>query len=266
MDVSRTNLPQSLLSSLETDTHKEPAVYLLPVMLNTIAQQFDDGPSPPVQALLSLATAIYRVSARLNNDHPGDYAPPIDALRGFIHAGLLPANYRTEVEAALPAGAVLSASNGVISVLAAVARRPTTTLNLVVQADSFSDACTTLSPVVGGARKSLFDAAGRPFRFPDSFRLPAGTRVQVCGYSDLVKPCEGEDLEVISVNLDTLIVGSDQDGDGNLLVDSWERQFLARLGASAFADADGDGFQNLQEMFDGTDPDDASGHSPGAAL
>ncbi len=50
---------------------------------------------------------------------------------------------------------------------------------------------------------------------------------------------------------------SSEDRDGNLLADSWEELFFGKPGNDAFADFDGDGYSNLQEMFAGTAPDDA---------
>ena len=117
------------------------------------------------------------------------------------------------------------------------------------------------------APKSLYDAEGRPFRFPDAFNLLPGSQVQVCGYTDISgSGCAGDAIEVITASLLTVPVASDADSDGNLLPDSWERQFLAGLGMNGFADDDGDGYQNLQEMFDGTDPKDDRSMPGGLAV
>jgi len=50
-----------------------------------------------------------------------------------------------------------------------------------------------------------------------------------------------------------------------LLIDAWEKQFLGGLGGDPFGDSDGDGYSDLQEMFEGTDPLDGLGF-PAAAM
>jgi hypothetical protein len=47
-----------------------------------------------------------------------------------------------------------------------------------------------------------------------------------------------------------------EDGDGNGLLDAWERLFFGRTGVDPSADADGDGLDNLAEHKAGTNPND----------
>jgi hypothetical protein len=104
------------------------------------------------------------------------------------------------------------------------------------------------------------DSLGRPFRFPDAFTVIPGTEVTVAGYTDVTNTaCVGEAIEVISVSMTGIPVASDPDADGDLLLDTWEQLFLDGLGADAFGDFDGDGYRNLQEMWEGSDPSDAFG-------
>jgi hypothetical protein len=87
--------------------------------------------------------------------------------------------------------------------------------------------------------------------------------VQVTGYADAASAaCPGFGVEVITIGLEAVPATSDPDTDGNLLIDTWEKLFLALLGADAFDDADGDGYSNLQEMFEGSDPSDGQGIPP----
>jgi hypothetical protein len=61
--------------------------------------------------------------------------------------------------------------------------------------------------------------------------------------------------------LSSVPIATDTDGNGNLLIDSWEKRFFGYVGlADPFGDADGDGYQNLQEMLEGTDPRDGFAH------
>jgi hypothetical protein len=265
-DAARTNPPRALLLELEShgDTNKPPALSLL-TTFNTISNAVHST-DPPIKTLARLTRELYRISSACNNTSPGTYASPIDVLRAFIATGALDANYlaRTTLSAELIADAFLGASN----VLALVPTRPVTNLVLFVGTDSFSDACTVLTNLaLPQTPRSLFDAAGRPFRFPDAFNVLAGSLVQVCGYTDVAAAgCAGDPMEVISASLVSVPVASSPDGDGNLLPDDWERAFFGN-GADAFADDDGDGYQNLQEMFEGTDPRDAastSGSGPAA--
>ena len=64
-----------------------------------------------------------------------------------------------------------------------------------------------------------------------------------------------------SVGLSAIPIATDSDANGNLLIDSWENRFFGGVGlVDPFGDADGDGYQNLQEMLDGTDPNDSYNH------
>jgi hypothetical protein len=258
-DAGRVNPSRELLASLETHTNKEPPVYLLQSVFNTVADQIDNRPSGRYNSLKAITADIYRISSHSNNAAPGTYPPPVDVLRQFIWSGVIHANYLPHL--GREPEIIDLALAGVTDALASVTSRPATNLTLQVARNSFTDSCTKLQTLLG-VPKNLFDAAGNPFRFPDAFSLLPGNRVQVCGYTDIVNAaCDGDDIEVISVTLDTIVVGSDLDGDGDLLVDSWERLFLGGLGGDPFGDDDGDGFQNLQEMFDGTDPNDRLGHA-----
>ncbi len=55
-------------------------------------------------------------------------------------------------------------------------------------------------------------------------------------------------------------VSTDADANGNLLIDSWENKFFGGTGlTSPFTDTDGDGYSDIQEMIEGSDPRDFYG-------
>jgi hypothetical protein len=61
---------------------------------------------------------------------------------------------------------------------------------------------------------------------------------------------------VISLSLTRLPAPATADFNNNLLGDDWEALFPAVSGGDPYADSDNDGFSDLQEYLDGTDPGD----------
>ena len=86
-------------------------------------------------------------------------------------------------------------------------------------------------------------------RFP---LAPDWTKCPVCGTEQVVKPIE--------------TINADSDADG--LPDDWERKYglNPQDPSDAALDSDEDGFTNLQEFQDGTDPLDAKSHKDFAIL
>ncbi len=208
--------------------------------------------------LQAVAEQVYAVCSDLGRDaaNAGKYPLPVDVLRTFIYDGTLHSNYLAEVS--LTPTQLAAATQEVAEVLTVVPTRPWSSFALAVQNNSFDGSCPVLYNG-GGQAKSLYTATGNPYRFPSIFQLGAGAEVQLTAYTDRNwNLCPGtEPLEVISLSLTALPTSSPTDIDGNLLPDGYEAMFLAGSGGLATSDLDDDGFSDLQEYLDGTDPNNS---------
>jgi hypothetical protein len=260
-DVSRTNPPQSLLLALESATTNQPG-YKLQTAFATISNLVETSSDSGIASLRAVVKDIYGIDSRLNNSNPATFASPVDETRFFLWNSTLESNYLTY---ATTTGQFASASNGVNTILGAVPPRPTTNVNLVVRPDTVGGICRILDLFGGGPTFTLLATTGSPFDFPDNFQLLPGSLVRVSGYTDVTNDqCAYPAIEVVSALLASVPIATDTDGNGNLLIDSWENRFFGDIGITdPFGDADGDGYSNLQEMLDGSDPRDFYGRPVG---
>lgn len=254
-EASRYRPDLATLLSLESRGMSNQPGSLLQTMLNTIQSQIMPGGPAAMTDLRSLTADVYRLSSASNNAAPGVYPSPVDTLRDFIATGVLHSNYLART--LLSPVQLANAYAGVAVVLAAVPGRPTTSIELRVRPDSFTGPCTVLeTTALVPALKYLFHPGGEPYHLLEAFSLVPGTRVQVLAYTDMSSPaCPGDGLEVITLQLAFVPQPSPTDLDGDLLPDEWEALFGI---SDPFGDDDGDGYSNLQEMFEGTDPRDSS--------
>lgn len=256
-DVARTNPPQATLLSLESQTTNQFA-YKLQTIFSTISNVVENSADPNVASLRAVVQDIYGINSRLNNTNPATFASPVDEIRHFLWNGTFESNY---LFWAGTAGQFASASNGAQSILASIPPRPTTNVMLVVRPDTMGGACRILDLQGGGATFALMDSAGIAFSFPDNFKMLPGSVVEIYGYTDVTaSSCAYPAIEVLSALLCSVPLASDTDGDGNLLIDTWEKKFFGYLGVTnPFGDDDGDGYKNIQEMLEGSDPRDVHG-------
>ena len=256
-DLGRINPDQPSLLSLEKEMSPTLPGYKLQTMYQTINNLAQNSGATTITNLRKVVRDLYGISSRLHNDHPTQFVSPVDEIRTFLWSGTLDSNY---LHAATTTTSTLaSASNGVNTILNSVVKRPTTNTLLVVRSDTFSGACRILAQFGTGTNYSLFNDSGLPYSLPGSFDLAPGATMLVAGYTDVTNTsCASRNLEVTNVMLISVPVPSDGDLDGNLLIDSWEKQFFGAAGQDPFGDADGDGYKNLQEMLEGSDPRDAT--------
>jgi hypothetical protein len=252
-DANRYHPDADTLLSIESRGPTNQPAYLLRTLQATLQGLATTSAVPAVVDLRQLTAEIYRLSSASNNAAPGTYPSPVDTLRDFIASGSLPSSYLAQI--ALTPLQQANAFAGVAALLNAVEPRPVTSLELRIRADSFTGPCTVLETTgLSPTPVALFHPGGEPYRLLEAFQLLPGTRVQVLGYSDVESPlCAGPGLEVISLQLGFVPAPVPTDLNGNLLPDEWEALFGV---SDPFADSDGDGYSNLQELFDGTDPRD----------
>jgi hypothetical protein len=256
-DAGRTNPDQATLVSLEFSTTNQPA-FKLQSLFATVSNLVENSLDPHVTSLRQVVQDIYRIDSLLNNTNPATFVSPVDEVRYFLWNGALDSNY---LFWATTAPQFLDASDGASAILASISPRPTTNVLLAFRADTLGGPCRILDRADGSGTVVLLDAGGRPFGIPNSFQLLLGSLVEIAGYTDVSNlNCAFPAIEVTSGLLCTVPIATDSDGDGNLLIDTWEKKFFGSLGvASPFADDDGDGYSNLQEMLEGSDPRDSYG-------
>ncbi|HKX63202.1 MAG TPA: hypothetical protein VJS65_15180, partial [Verrucomicrobiae bacterium] len=240
--------------------HSDPSrpAYQLQTMYHTASAIVSNPPNAQVESLGTLVQEVYRISSASNNAAPGQYPLPFDVLRGFLRTGSIHSNYLAV--GSFPPALLTDAMMGAQFVLSQLSERPLTNLSLRIRPDTFGGTCTTLETAdLSATPVNLFEAGGGRYDFPEAFRLLPGSVVEVIGRPDFASTtCAGLNVEVLGISLAVIPARSDVDANGNLLIDTWEDALLGGVG-DPFADDDGDGYSNAQEMFDGTDPSDALG-------
>jgi hypothetical protein len=242
--------------------------YRLPEIIETIRTPVEAAALPAVIACRDVVEAIYATSAASANDNPGAFVAPIDAVRQFLRTGNLDnTGYLSEPEVApLDTATLATAYSAVATLLALDSSRPVAFKQVRVTLGSESATCTVLEETGTSDSVSLVNFKGDPYPLPDAFTLPVGTELIVEGYSDVTSPCGADHvLEVIPpIQLVSLPVMSSGDANDNLIADDLEDLYPDTL--SPFEDSDMDGFTDLQEALEGTNPFDSSDFPPGSPV
>jgi hypothetical protein len=175
---------------------------------------------------------------------------PIDALRTVLRGGAPPEGYSGAVAAEV-LGFARDAYNIVLGSLVA-AYRPSTTWEIEIPAVSPGPGVYHRIP--GDVPVALVDAAGERFLLEQGLGLLPGTRFHVAGYTDAPPSGPYPALEITAASLTFEPAASDNDSDGNLLDDEWERFFFGVFGQNPFSKPGSTDHTLLEYFLSGLDP------------
>jgi len=259
----RVLVPDTVFEELRFKANPADTGYLVNGLYRDIETVIDTDLSSGVLDLRAVAEEIYRLSAVNANANTGSYLPPLDSLRQFIRTGSLENTGYGGVPP-LATTALASAYAAIPYIIGQADMRPVEFRELLVLPGGSSSGCTVLEDVSNSDSVSLLDSLGNPYPFPDAFEIPAGSVILVEGYADVTSACGAAAvLEVIPpVQLVSLPEVATSDANSNLIPDDLEDLYPQSL--APFADSDGDGYSDLQEILEGTDPFN-SGDFPGSA-
>ena len=280
-DASRTASVGELLS-LQTYRDDDDPGYLLQQLFETIRSEIESPTAPSTSALRQLANEIYRISAARTGTTPGLYPSPFETLRSVIRQ-LSPTSDSVDGTISLPgegnnptsyaaahtlnAAALNRADSALVHLLSLIPSRTTQTFTATITSTSFSGVVPVLESESSPAGLRLYDAKGEPFVFPQSFDLPPGTTLEILAFTDRsdLPTGTGNAVEAISATITGFPSGTNGDLNQNAIDDEFEHHFLGGP-VDPFGDADMDGYINLQEALDGTNPADPSSSPAGAPL
>ena len=175
---------------------------------------------------------------------------PIDALRIVLRGGTPPDGYAP----AATAGQLNTARTAYQNALASLQLcfRPQETWLVEIPANPAETGVYHRLP--GESAVILLRPDGERFTLEQGLGLRPGTRFNVTGFTDT--PADGpySSMEALAVSLAFEPAASDNDADGNLLDDEWERFFFGATGQDPFSDPHSNGYLLLQYFLDGVDP------------
>ncbi len=240
-DAARTGFSREELDALVSQGFS-------PVKLMQDLQSEFGSPSGNISSLITLTDKLY-------DRHVSGFAAdpsiplPIDALRELATTGSLPAPVNDVVSAATINLAAQAFDD--LRGLASTAYRPTATWTVEIPASSSGPGIyqrNDAQPI------QFLDRNGQPFPLEQEMALEAGTVFSVLGYTD-VASANGlpsmEPIQVVSVAVST---ASENDQDGNLLDDEWERFYFGATGVDPQATNGLSEHTYLQHFLGGTDP------------
>jgi hypothetical protein len=198
-------------------------------------------------SMSSAAQQVYTRHATTSESTPG-IAMPIDALRTLLRGGSAPDGYTGAVSASLLNNAII-AYNAAITNMASVYRPSATwTLEIMEAPPEIG-----IYQRVGAGPVVLLDRNRKRMRLEQGLGLRAGTRFSVTGFTDTADEGPYDTMQVTSASLTFAPASSDNDSDGNLLDDEWEKFFFGAIGQDPYSEPS-PGYSLLQYFLDGVDP------------
>lgn len=199
-------------------------------------------------AMSDAAHQIYQRHAAASESEPGILVP-LDALRSFLRGGSTPAGY----EGAVGTPELNSARNAYLLAIANAASsyRPMQTWTVEVLETPPSQGIYRRTS--DSANIALLDRSGARITLDQGFGLMPGTRFSVTGFTDTPDTGSTDTMEVMAASLTFAPASSDNDTDGNLLDDEWEKFFFGSTGQDPLSEPS-PGYSLLQYFLDGVDP------------
>ncbi len=229
------------------------AAYQLPYAYTSLEQRVLTNSQASITNLRHVVRTMYRVTSTNENGYP----LPLDALRAFIRRGEVIGAYSNTL--GLSSSVLEAAYAGVTNALAAITPRPWVSLTLSADAPGSMAGCTRLFEDGSGLPYLLINPDGSSYDLTKSFSVISGTQFQVTGFTDVAaQGCTSTAVVVESIGLTAFVFPSPQDLDGNLLDDDWELMVYGGTGGVPTADSDSDGYSDVQESLEGSDPLDPS--------
>ncbi len=242
------------------------------------AQALATPPDAATELLVLLAREIHFLSAAADDATLPQFPPPVDTLRRFLLGGPLPGDLdgdgvKDVGETSSYWGAinlspiqVLQARTAVPSLLGLPASRPFAASVFVVDAQTFAGPVPVVIDRLTLEPHVLLQANGEPWPLAQFAPLVAGAELTVRGFTDVSSPHAPAAWEVIELSLTRLPASLGNDANHNLIGDAYEDLFPGLAAAGPFTDSDGDGFSDVEEYLNGTDPMDELSFPAGPPL
>ena len=205
--------------------------------------------STAASGMKNSSDSLYSRHATVSADQLG-ILMPLDAFRVMFRGGDAPEGYldasgSTELD---------SARNAYNTVLGAASQsfRPVETWTIEVQESPPGRG--VYQRTSDDALVVLLDPSGERFLLEQGLGLQAGTRFEITGFTDTPNAGAYDTIEVTSASLSFTPAASDNDSDGNLLDDEWERFFFGAIGQDPFTKPGAGDHTLLLYFLAGLDP------------